>query len=517
MCPAEQETPPIPVLRLLLIEDSVDDADLILLTVRAGGFALMHQRVDTEEDLKTALAGKTWDLVISDFHMPRLTATLALSIVREHSTDLPFIIVSGSIGEESAVEAMRAGANDYLMKDKLLRLVPAIRRELGEARNRFSLREKESQLLQAQKMEALGRLAGGVAHDFNNILVVILLYCDMLLERHSEHEQTHKDILEICNAANRSQALTSQLLALSRRQVLETRVIDLGGIVRNTEKILSRMIGDDIQLTTEISDSGGRVKVDPGQIGQVLMNLAVNARDAMPQGGKLTIATRPKSIDGKHYITLEVADTGTGIAPEVQKSIFEPFFTTKSPDKGTGLGLSTVYGIVKQSGGQIEVRSELGRGSVFTVLLPEVNLPPDPGIRTQSRPAPETEKALRTILVVDDDPSIGDIVCRTLEAQGYGVLRASSPEEALRRAEQSQRQIDLLLTDIVMPNTNGPTLARRLMTLSPGLRVLFMSGYFDETLEQHGFAAESMLLIRKPFSSAVLLEKVEEALSEPVQ
>jgi two-component system, cell cycle sensor histidine kinase and response regulator CckA len=380
----------------------------------------------------------------------------------------------------------------------------------------------EQQLIQSQKMEAVGRLAGGVAHDFNNLLTAISGYNELVLSQLPPGDPRRGHAEEIRRAADRAAGLTQQLLAYSRRQVLEPKVLDLNAVVSSMEKMLRRLIGEDVELATMQQPGLWPVRADPGQLEQVVLNLAVNARDAMPRGGRLQIATGNVAVDAASalsgvalvpgdYAVLTVADNGLGMTPEVKARLFEPFFTTKEKGKGTGLGLSTVYGIVKQSGGYIWVDSEPGRGTAFRVYLPRCHAEPD---RLEPPPAsPESTTAgSETILLVEDEPEVRNLVEKLLAMQGYTVLVAASPSEALQLCEKERRRIDLLLTDVVMPDMSGRELARRLEPSRPEMRVLYMSGYTEDAIGRHGVLDPEIAFLQKPFSPDALARKVREGL-----
>jgi PAS domain S-box-containing protein len=381
----------------------------------------------------------------------------------------------------------------------------------------------EKQLLQSQKMEAIGRLAGGIAHDFNNLLGVILGHSDILEQHAAANERLRKSVEATRNAAERAAALTKQLLGFSRKQVVEPRVMDLNASVLEVEKMLHRVIGEDIELVIRLARDLGCVKADPGQLSQILMNLTINSRDAMPGGGKLVIETANLELDETYarqhlgakpgrFIMLVVSDTGTGMNSETLSHIFEPFFTTKEVGKGTGLGLSMVYGIVKQSNGYIMAYSEAGHGTTFKIYFPRTE---------ESLPAQKKEKEIaggtETILVVEDEPALRELTCALLEDSGYSVIESSGVEDAIQTAKDPQRRIDLLLTDVVMPRLDGRELANQMAVLRPGLKVLYMSGYTDEVIVHRGVLAQGMLLVQKPFTKSTLLQKVREALdTQPV-
>jgi PAS domain S-box-containing protein len=379
-------------------------------------------------------------------------------------------------------------------------------------------RQLEVQLIQSQKMEAIGQLAGGVAHDFNNLLAVIMGYGELLLGDFPPDDPKGNDVGEMLAAAKRGVALTRQLLAFSRQQMIQPTTLDLNEIVEGIEKMLRRIIGEHIRLSTKLQSDLAHFRADASQVEQILLNLTVNARDAMPEGGRLHIATRNETLDEAttaphpganpgEYVVLSVTDTGVGMSEETKKRVFEPFFTTKEVGKGTGLGLSTVYGIVRQSGGFIEIRSKLGEGSTFEVYFPRNEV----GQATQQSSAPPAplQKATETVLIVEDDEGVRVVASRILRDQGYTVLEARRASEARRIWEKHGATIDLLLTDVVMPDVNGPRLAEELTKTRPGLRVLYMSGYPGAG----GLAVPpgaALSCIEKPFTPSSLAAKVRE-------
>lgn len=374
----------------------------------------------------------------------------------------------------------------------------------------------EEQYRQAQKMEAIGLLAGGVAHDFNNLLTTILGYSELLLESIPLDDPSHELVEEIKAAGERSASLTRQLLAFSRKQVLAPEVVDLNAVVRHTEKILRRVIGEDVQLATALQPKLASVRVDPGQLEQVLLNLAVNARDAMPQGGTLTIQTANVELDESHgdlrpgaYVRLTVRDSGVGMTEEVQRHMFEPFFTTKAKGKGTGLGLAVVHGIVKQSEGHIDVETAPGQGTTIRVYVPRVEQ--EPRTRRPPRHTP-TPTGSETILLVEDDEAVRALVRHVLLECGYTVLDAAGGVEAQQIADKYQKRIHLLVTDVVMPGLGGRQLAERLLHQYPELKVLYLSGYTDDAVMRHGIMQETVNFLQKPFPPLALAEKVREVL-----
>jgi PAS domain S-box-containing protein len=381
--------------------------------------------------------------------------------------------------------------------------------------------EIQEQLRQSQKMEAIGRLAGGIAHDFNNLLTIIKGYSQLSLLDLKEGDPLLKNIEEIQKAGDRATTLVRQLLAFSRRQVMEMMVIDLNSLIRDLDKMLRRVIGEDIVLMTLLAEDLGRMKGDPGQIEQVIMNLAVNARDAMPTGGKLIVETVNSELDEHFvhghldvnpgsYVMLSVSDSGLGMKPAVRERIFEPFFTTKERGKGTGLGLSTVYGIVKQSGGHIWVYSESGHGTTFKIYFPRVDDTPEK-IKPKTGSG-ELPRGSETILVVEDEKEVRSVASNVLKRQGYRVLEASNGGIAFLLCEQHSSPIHLMLTDVVMPEMNGRELAERVAGLHPEMKVLFMSGYTDDAIVQHGILEKNVRYIQKPFTVENLARKVREVL-----
>ena len=393
-------------------------------------------------------------------------------------------------------------------------------RTWGISRDVTARMHLEEQLRNAQQLEAIGRLAGGVAHDFNNILSIIMGHGELMLANATEDAQARNGLEQIRRAAERAAALTQQLLAFSRKQVLQPKVMDLNAAVADVQKMLTRVIGEDIELVASLHPSLASVRVDPGQVEQVLMNLAINARDAMPHGGKIVMETANLDVDAERgrnldltvgrYVMLQVSDTGHGMDPATLGHIFEPFFTTKKMGKGTGLGLATVYGIVKQSGGSIQVESEAGKGSKFRIYLPAA----DGGTRKRHEPVAEqlVVGGRETILVVEDEADLRELTRIFLEGYGYKVLQASSAEQAIEAAERFNDRIDLLLTDVIMPGMSGRRLAEEVLSRRPQTKIVYMTGYTDDMVVQHRVLEPGVQLLQKPFSKVDLAIKVRATL-----
>jgi nitrogen-specific signal transduction histidine kinase len=382
-------------------------------------------------------------------------------------------------------------------------------------------KELEQHYHGAQKMDAIGRLAGGIAHDFNNMLTAILGYCELLLDDPKLADKHRDDIVEIQKAGRTAAQLTRQLLAFSRREIIEPVVLDLNAVVSGIDKMLHRLVGEHIDMQTVLAADLRAVKADRAQIEQVILNLAVNARDAMPDGGRITIETAnlhlDERVDNVHlstppgdYVMLAVTDSGSGIEPDVMPHLFEPFFTTKSVGKGTGLGLATVYGIVKQNHGGIDVESTLGSGSTFRIYFPETHERAAEGVPAAAAEPPATGRA--TILIVEDDPGIRDLSAKILSRQGYDVLTADGGDEAREISERHDGLIDVLLSDVMMPGMNGPMVAEMLTKMRPGLKVVFMSGYTDDAVVRHAVMERDVPFLQKPFTPERLANKIVEVL-----
>jgi signal transduction histidine kinase len=511
-------------LRVLLVEDQQSDAALLLDQLDRFDYEVTWERVETREGMAAALAGHHWDLILSDFALPQFSALEALALRDELGSDLPFLIVSGTIEEEEAVESLRQGADDFITKGRLARLGPAIERCLRESEERKARRAAEERLRQAEKMEAIGQLAGGVAHDFNNLLGVIQGYGELLLKDSLGDSVQRKRIEEILQATERGAALTRQLLAFSRQQPIEARSLDLNAVVIGLKSMVTRLIGENVEITTRLSEGLHLVKADPAQLEQVLLNLAVNARDAMRGGGRLIIETSNVDLDDTYalshpdasrgpHVLLTVSDTGHGMVPETLSHIFEPFFTTKEAGKGTGLGLATVYGIARKSGGHVGVYSEPGHGTTFKVYFPRT----EEGLTAATPPpSPEVHRpGSETVLLVEDEPALQAVILELLQQGGYTVIEGPTPEAALAAAEEHHGPIHLVLTDLVMPRVSGLEAVARVRCWRPDVKVLYMSGYTSAGAEHQAALPEGHAFLQKPFSFDALLRKVRDVLDSP--
>jgi signal transduction histidine kinase len=505
-------------LRVLFIGDA--GADGVEAELRNGGFEPSFERILTEAQLQTALA-EVWDIAISEFTAGEFGAMAALRAIQERGIDLPLIVVSGKAKDADALLALQAGAADHLSRRNLMRLNAAVVREIRGARMRRERNRLEEQFRQAQKMEAVGRLAGGVAHDFNNLLTVITGYSDMLLAGRDLKESQRTALEEIRRSAERGGALTHQLLAFSRRQPLEARMVYINELVMHIERMLKRLIGEDIELVTIPAAAQDVVEADPSRLEQVVMNLVVNARDAMPNGGKLTIETgtvqlspsfsaKQVGLPPGEYVTLSITDTGIGMDEETQSHMFEPFFTTKNPGRGTGLGLATAYGIIRQSGGAIQIVSQLGKGTMARIYLPPARAKTPVAAERSAQAGPMT--GVETILLVEDEARVRKLIVDVLTSRGYRVLEATRGEEALRLSKLHDGAIHLMVVDVVMPEISGPELVRQIAPIRPGTNVLYISGYTDEAIVHHGIPESGAAFLQKPFLPDALARKVREVL-----
>ncbi|MCI0426459.1 MAG: response regulator [Nitrospiraceae bacterium] len=515
-------------LRLLHLEDDPVDAELITTTLMEGNIPCQSQLVDTRQAFVAALKEGRMDLILADYSIPGFDGMTALTLARQHCPDVPFLFVSAIIGEELAIDAMHQGATDYVLKQRLGRLVPSVQRALRELDDRAerkraeeALRQNEKQFRQSQKMEAVGRLAGGIAHDFNNLLTVIMGYSQVLLTELGPQHPLRGKIEETLRAGERAATLIRQLLTFSSKQSLDPKVLSLNTAVTSLESLLRRLIGESIQLVIKPDPTNGRLRADQTQIEQVLVNLVVNARDAMPNGGTLAIETAQVELTRSPvyhltplppgpYVRLAVSDTGCGMDRKTQSHIFEPFYTTKGEGKGSGLGLSTVFGIVTQCGGAIDVTSRVGHGTRFDLYFPSVES--DILTTAPTQPLGQPQRGTETILLVEDEPSVRMLVRDELRKLGYRVVEAKNGVEACLLATQQAGSYQLLLTDVVMPGMGGRELAQHLSVIKPDLRTLFISGYMDDVGIMAGQEESTSSFLQKPFTPEVLARAVRNLL-----
>jgi len=509
-------------LHILHLEDDLNDAALVQSTLKAEGITCATTRVQTHDDFVAALGRGGFDLILSDFSLPDFDGLSALNIAHVEHPDLPVIFVSGTLGEDMAIDSLKNGATDYVLKERLSRLAPAVRRAMQEVEERAERQRLKAQFIEAQKMDVIGQLAGGVAHDFNNVLAVILGYSELLGEDLGPENPLRKYTEEIRHASERAAGLTRQLLVFSRKQTVLPVVLDLNDVVKDLDQMLRRLIDSNIEMTLALGKQIGRIKADSGYIGQVLMNLVVNARDAMPYGGKIIISTDNVILDESDvhahtdaipgdYVLLSVSDTGIGMTDEVKAHLFEAFFTTKPLGKGTGLGLTTCQTIVQQSGGHIGVYSEVGQGTTLKIYFPRVEQPLDIAAKsTLTGPLP---RGTETLLVVEDDQSVRHLARGVLEAQGYEVLTALNGQDALNVVrEHKGSPIHLVITDIIMPQMGGKVMAEWLKTTYPDLKILFTSGYTDDAIWGSEIPGIEIEFLPKPYARATLICKVRELL-----
>ncbi|HET9168474.1 MAG TPA: response regulator [Actinospica sp.] len=494
--------------RLLICEDSDDDALLIATHLRRGGVEVDYERVDGAAQVAEALRERTPDLLISDYHMPGFGAEQALELLRASGYDLPFILVSGRIGEEEATALMRAGAHDFVLKDRMARLVPVVRRELRQAQERRDRRALQQQLRQAERLDSLGRLAGGIAHDFNNLLAVILGRTDLALADMPPDDPYRENLTVIRQLAERGAALTRQLLVFSRQEPTSPETLSANDVVAETERVLRGAIGEDVEFTTRLARDLWPVRIDRSELERLLLNLVANSRRAMPHGGRLTIQTANVPGDAP-MVRIVVADTGSGMSEEVRGRAFEPFFTTDTA-AGTGLGLSTAYGVVAAAGGDIALFSRPGGGTSVRIDLPAYRVPAESGGGREAPPVPGRGQQL---LVVEDDDEVRDLVGMMVRRGGYHAVCLPDPAAALDVIRSREdRPFDALVTDMVMAGMTGIELARFARGHVPGLPVLIMSGYTAGTLPDGASLPAGMALIRKPFTKDTLLRAVADVL-----
>jgi signal transduction histidine kinase len=505
-----------------MVEDSEDDAKLLVRELQRGDYAVSFLRVQTAATMSEALANKKWDLVICDYSMPHFSGMDALKLLRATGSDVPFIFLSGTIGEDTAVAALKMGAQDYLMKDNFKRLLPAIQRELDEATRRKERKRLEEQVQQLQKFEAIGRLAGGIAHDFNNALGVILAWTQLGYDELPPGSPTRAKFQAIREQAQNTAGLTRQLLAFARRQVLQRQNLDLNDLITQTSRLLRTAIGATIELKLILALDLHTVTADPTQIDQIMMNLCLNARDAMPTGGRIVIETQNTTITEEfsrvhsfgvpgEYVLISVSDTGTGMDQATLSHLFEPFFTTKELGRGTGLGLATAYGIVKQHDGFINAYSEVGKGTTFRVYLPSHMAP------SQVRRAESSLKdfgGTETILLAEDNAALRDVARKVMEPLGYHMIVASTGQEAVELFKANREKIRVAVLDVIMPSLGGVEAYLQIRALKPDLPVIFTTGHTAESASLNSLLEKGAVFLGKPHTPAALCQTIRSILDD---
>ncbi|MBN2342790.1 MAG: response regulator [Deltaproteobacteria bacterium] len=514
-------------LTVLLVEDNPGDALLLKEILSRSTLDIQLCTAQTLTEATDIGINESIQVALLDLGLPDSQGLE--TVVRFHGKfpDIPVIVLTGFEDDDFAVRAVEAGAQDYLTKGKVdtQTVTRALRYALGRQETEKKLADSKTKIHQYERMEAIGQLAGGVAHDFNNLLTVITSFAEFGIDELKDGDPLKKDLNQILKAAERGSSLTRQLLAFSKKQVMEPEIININSLLKDLEKMLHRLIGEDIELQSAYDENIGIVFADPSQMDQVFMNLVVNAKDAMPTGGRLIISTRNATIDSQfvtdhpyaregQFIHIRVEDTGIGMPASVRTRIFEPFYTTKPKNKGTGLGLSTVYGIVKQSNGIIEVNSTEGRGTIFDIYLPQVS---GEIADRESQPDFSQPIANATILLVEDDKAVRTITQRILISAGYDVIAAANGGEALLECERNGDKIHLILSDVVMPKMGGAELVKRIQQICPSVKVLYMSGYTDTDLASYGVLKPQAAFLAKPFKAKELLCKVNDVLLMPKQ
>ena len=526
--PVDEQVPSVDRIRILLVDDDPQARPLIQMSLADAPFEPEIDVAPTARMGLERILADQHDIYLIDQQLPDGTGVSVIQNARARGVHKPFILLTGYGSGALDQEASRQGAADYVEKHLVgAHLERSIRYALSTWQSVRLLHDRDEQLRHAQKMEAIGRLAGGVAHDFNNLLTAIIGYTDLLAERIDPADQTARDVAGIRKAADRAAALTRQLLAFSRKQFLNPTVLDLNETVSGMLQILPRVIGEHIQTTVTLAGDLSRVKADASQMEQVLVNLVLNARDAMATGGHMTIETanvelgaariraENLSLEPGPFVMLAITDTGTGMDEETLAHAFEPFFTTKPKGQGTGLGLATVYGIVDQSGGGVSITTTPGRGTSIRIYLPATNATTE--LRTADATPVHGGAGTETLLLVEDNDSVRELAAKALRRRGYVVHEARDAEEALEWSATSGIRPQLLVTDVVMPGLSGPNLAARLLQHNPRLRVLYMSGYTDDATAVHGDFWGGIPLLQKPFTPAALAERVRLALDASSQ
>lgn len=515
-------------LRIVYFEPDSEDSERISAILTDGGITSVVQHVKTQSSFTAGISADQTDLILAEFHTRGCDGNTALTLAQQVAPHVPFIFVSESLSEPLITDLLLRGVTDVIPKAELKRLIPAAQRILKARQEREVRREAEDaifqyqlQIRQIQKLEAVGRLAGGLAHDFNNLLTVILGQSQVVLNEIDEAHPLRPQIEEMQQAGERARLLIRQLLMFSRKQPSEAKVISLNTLLDHFESMLRRVIGADIQLIVKLGQDDLRIKMDPALVEQVIMNLVVNARDAMPKGGRLTLelqsthldwapAYRAMDLSPGEYVKLSVSDTGCGMSSEVQAQMFSPFFTTKDEEKGTGLGLSTVFDIVTQSSGGLDVTTSMGEGTRVDVYFPRILAERE--VSTGEPPVVKPSGGHETILLVEDDDAVRLLIRDELRKLGYRIVEARNGIEACLIATPYMGKLRLLLTDIVMPGMSGTELARQLRVIKPELNVFFISGYDDDI--GIGVGDRSIAYLQKPFTTEVLAERVRHLLDQ---
>jgi two-component system, cell cycle sensor histidine kinase and response regulator CckA len=515
-------------LHVLIIEDSEEDADLIVLELKRGGYEPAYRRVDNREAMLRALEEGTWDVVLSDFSMPRFSVAEALSLVQEKGLDIPFVIVSATIGEEAAVEAMKAGAHDYILKHRLSRLVPAVNRELRESAMRRERRNLEEQLRHAQKLESLGLLAGGVAHDFNNLLTGILGNASLVLEMIPPDSETGGMLRDIIRASERAADLTRQLLAYAGKGKFLIERVDVSELVRDISELLRSSVPHTVELELHLGAGLPAVEADASQMQQLVMNLILNAVEATGERpGVVRVSTgvreirplekplhfRPDSPPPGTYVAVEVSDDGCGMNEIVKSQIFDPFFTTKFT--GRGLGLAAALGIVRGHKGAVGVESAEGRGSTFTVLLPALGPVARQADRKAAGPEALPQSSGGSVLIIDDEEVVRRAARATLEHFGYSVFEASDGRDGADLFSRLHDRVSCVLLDLTMPRMDGYEVWRYIHRIRPDMRVVISSGFDESEARKQFTEAPALDFIQKPYTAAALVRKIRVALDRP--
>jgi two-component system cell cycle sensor histidine kinase/response regulator CckA len=509
-------------LKILHLEDDPRDRELVRETLEAEGIRCEVECVDTREAFIEALDRVRPDLILADYKLPSFDGLSALEIAKVRLPEVPLIIVSGIMGEDPAIEALRNGATDYVLKHRMARLGGAVLRAMREVDGRAEKAVLQKQLQSAQRMEAVGLVTGGIAHDFNNALTGIIGFSELLKIELEGKEKATRDLDEIRRCAERASVLTRQLLTFARRQAMDPVRLDLNAVAGEAMRLLRKLVGERVEIDEVLAETLPAVKADQGLIEQVLMNLCINSRDAMPGGGRIVVETssvvlgpgdlaaNPEAPPGP-YAVLSITDTGSGMDEEVRRRAFEPFFTTKSPDKGTGLGLSVVYGIVKQHGGFINLYSEPGKGTTFRVYLPAVK-----GAADGAAPVPmePVHGGTETILVAEDDEMIRQLIVQILSGLGYKMMLASDGREAVEVA-RGAKDLSLAIIDVVMPGMSGTEAYAALKGYCPDLKAIFISGYPPDVVCESLMMKPGAPFLQKPFGVTVLARKVREVLDAP--